>query len=113
MENIIEIFYVAIMIIAFIFSIIKKKSSSTEDALEEVFPEIKVEPEKIQETPSPKPQYQEVVVPNPDTQKPVLHTKTTPPSFLASSKPVQNVRINTRSEARKAFIYSEIFNRKY
>ena len=42
MENIIEIFYVAIMIIAFIFSIIKKKSSSTEDALEEVFPEIKV-----------------------------------------------------------------------
>lgn len=94
----------------------KKKSGTTspKEVLEEVFPEI----EEIQE---------EMPADSQPIKQPVANFKRK--SFKANKKeePVKpvvppsepmrkkdrNIRLSNREEARRAFIYSEIFNRKY
>jgi len=106
MEDIIQVlFYVAIAVIAIVSRTTNKEKPATPSprkVLEEAFPNIEtkqhtVAPEQTFHQTEPAPIRAAV----PDT----------PPQ--ASRKPIQKVRINTRREARKAFIHSEIFNRKY
>ena len=109
MEDIIQIlFYVAVAAIAVISRITNRKEKtetpSPEEVLKDTFPNIGMEQEEPMEKPSAQPVYQEIVVP----LQTFKQTKCT-----SSQKPAQKIRVNTRKEARKAFIYSEIFNRKY
>ena len=118
MEEVIQILvFVVAMIIAVVSQSAKNKKKSTtsspEDVLEDVFPDIEVT------------QAPEVISPQPIRPKKAASKRTsrqakpaaltvdssTPPT--SSEKPVQKVRISTREEARRAFIHSEIFNRKY
>lgn len=121
MEDIIQIlFYVAIAAIAIVSRITNNKEKpatpSPEEVLEDAFPDIEIEQEKSVYTAlSPEVIVQEVVVPK-QTFTPVkptpcpIITDTTSP---APQKSIRKIRINTRKEARRAFIHSEIFNRKY
>ena len=108
MEDIIQILiFVGAMVIAVVGQNVKNKKKSThtspEEVLEDLFPETH------------------------DVQEPiVLERKRTPhkiPTATQSShqsniepsspKKTQKIRLNCREEAKRAFIYSEIFNRKY
>ena len=121
MEDIIQIlFYVAVAAIAIISRITNKKekteTSSPEEVLKEAFPNIEMEQEEPMEKPSAQPVYQEIVVPlqtfkqtKPTSSQMNLSDTSSP----TPKKSEQKIRINTRKEARKAFVYSEIFNRKY
>ena len=119
MEDIIQILiFVGAMVIAVVGQSAKNKKKpdtpSPEEVLEDLFPEIEVQ-EKPVETPSPEPLRPEVKSYKRTFQhaKPVIR-KTEPSEPLpASTKSKQKVRISTRQEARRAFIHSEIFNRKY
>ena len=116
MEEIIQILvFVVAMVIAAIVKSSKSKDQPTtpspQDVLEEVFPTsgcLNPEEKNPQEEP-----IRPIKVKRPARQKqtPIVKTQetpsVTPPKQKASIKP------NNRREARKAFIYSEIFNRKY
>lgn len=121
MEDIIQtLFYVAVIAIAIISRITNNKEKtetpSPEEVLEDVFPNIETyQEEPVNMTPSPEAAVQETVVPEQtfspvETTPSVIIPHTSPPTL---QNPVKTIRINTRKEARKAFIYSEIFNRKY
>ena len=121
MEDIIQIlFYVAVVAIAIISRITNNKEKSEtplpKEVLEDGFPEIEIEQEEpVYMAPSPEVIVQETVVPE-QTFSPIEPTPSTiipdMPS-QAPQKPTRKVRINTREEARRAFIYSETFKRKY
>ena len=116
MEEIIQILiFVVAMVIAAIVKSTKSKEQpttpSTQDVLEEVFPttdclnpeendsqEESIRPIKVKKTSRKK-------------QTPTVKPQETP-SF-APQKQKASIKLSTREEARKAFIYSEIFNRKY
>lgn len=93
----------------------KAETTSPKEVLEEVFPTL----EEFQEVPSVKPQP---VSPPKATsrKKPFQANKkqkkpevTTPVVSAPSPNNKLNIRLNNRAEAKRAFIYSEIFNRKY
>lgn len=116
MEEIIQILiFVGAMIIAVIVQNAKSKKNPTnaspQEILEDVFPEIKFEGEEeamIPSVPSPAPvRRKKSKNPVPPQQVYSPQTKSQP------SKQEKKVKINRREEARRAFIYSEIFNRKY
>ena len=106
------------MVIAVVGQSAKNKKKpvmpSSGEVLEDLFPDIEATPESV-DVPSPQPLRTETKTMKRAYRqaKPAPRTATpsTPPP--ASPKPTQKVRINTREEARRAFIHSEIFNRKY
>lgn len=88
----------------------KEKVASPKEVLADMFPPLEVEEEPA----SPAPMIRRPKVPHKQNQA------------LASSKPnistqakdkktnsAASIKLNTKEEARRAFIYSEIFNRKY
>ena len=91
----------------------KPKTVSPQEVLEDMFPDLE--------------EFQEEAPIQPETvQKPVVSPKRKPSKAKAKPVPVKpvesqpapqkedtKIRLNTRKEARRAFIYSEIFNRKY
>ena len=90
----------------------KPKTVSPQEVLEEMFPDLK---EFQEEVPVEAESVQPMVVP--PKRKPFkAKTKPEPPkqevTAPASSK-TDKIRLDSRKEARRAFIYSEIFNRKY
>jgi hypothetical protein len=119
MEDIIQILiFVGAMVIAVIGQSAKSKKKpdnpSPEEVLEDMFPEIEVVQEAT-ETPSPEPLRPKVKAPKRTSRhtKPVPRpavTNTPPP---APAKSDRKIRISSPQEARRAFIHSEIFNRKY
>ena len=91
----------------------KPKTVSPQEVLEDMFPDLK---EFQEEAPAETEPVQPMVVS--PKRKPFKVKAKPEPSKQAVSAPVtaqkaDKVRINTRKEARRAFIYSEIFNRKY
>jgi len=114
MEEIIQILiFVGAMVIAVIGQNAKGKkkpmTASPQEVLEDMFPDIESE-ETLADEPKP--------VMRPTARRTPKKTYTQQkqsdkPSSSSVSKQAQKVRINTREEARRAFIHSEIFNRKY
>ena len=116
MEEIIQILiFVGAMVIAVVGQSAKNKKKpmmpSPEEVLEDVFPDADyLQPEKKT------PQVQSV---RPATIKKTfkeVHTSCLKDQQTPSVNPrkqTEKIKLNTRAEARKAFIYSEIFNRKY
>lgn len=116
MEEILQILiFVGAMVIAVVGQNTKNKkkptTTSPQEVLEDMFPDIETD----QETPIAEPQ------PAPQT-KPVFKRKprmaSTPPQPPQTTVPQpqkekQKISLSNREEARRAFIYSEIFNRKY
>lgn len=118
MEEIIQILiFVGAMVIAVVGQNAKNKkkpaTASPQEVLEDMFPEIKdiqetsvVEP---QPTPNPAPAFKKTIRKNPTKPQ-------GPPQKMVQSPPAKQekkIRLNNREEAKRAFIYSEIFNRKY
>ena len=114
MEEIIQILiFVGAMVIAVIGQNAKGKkkpmTASPQEVLEDMFPDIESEETLADE---PKPVMRPTARRTP--QKTYTQQKQSDkPSSPSVSKQAQKVRINTREEARRAFIHSEIFNRKY
>ncbi|MDO4756393.1 MAG: hypothetical protein Q4A54_08615 [Parabacteroides sp.] len=84
----------------------KPASASPQEVLEEMFPELD------------QPQETEFVQPMPSVSKPtgrkkqsIIRDKQT--TSLKVTRSEKKIKLNTKEEARRAFIYSEIFNRKY
>lgn len=90
----------------------KPKTVSPQEVLEDMFPDLK---EFQEEAPAETEPVRPVVVP--PKRKPFkAKAKPEPPKQDVSapvSPKADKIRINTRKEAKRAFIYSEIFNRKY
>lgn len=90
----------------------KPATVSPKELLEDMFPET----EEAQETDIVRPistpisadRKNKPFTPHPKSQR---KTCTMPPAD--SSKQKKKISLNTKEEARRAFIYSEIFNRKY
>ena len=119
MEDIVQILiFVGAMIIAVIGQSTKSKKKSAdpspEEVLKDMFPEIEVEQEPA-EVPLYQPVQQEIIKPKrtPHPTKQVARPVPANTRPQTPSEPVRKVRISTRQEARRAFIHSEIFNRKY
>ena len=115
MEEIVQILiFVGAMVIAVVGQSAKNKKKpvmpSSGEVLEDIFPDI----EATQE-PMPQPLRSNLKAPKQAYRQAKPKPSIIPPSTLppASPKPTQKVRISTREEARRAFIQSEIFNRKY
>ena len=119
-----DIFQILIFVAFAAFGVIsqvrkdKKEESTTspQEVLEDMFPELE------QETGMP---MVEPILQQPEARKkkkapkkekfPIIEKVSTPPQ---SSKPItqtddKKIRLSSKEEARRAFIYSEIFNRKY
>lgn len=115
MDEIIQILiFVGAMVIMVVQQNVKSKKkpettpSPAGEILEDIFPELK---QAIQQAPPAKPQKKSAPRKKPArafTQPSAETPKPTPPT---SSAP--RIRLNNREEAKRAFIYSEIFNRKY
>lgn len=116
MEELIQILiFVGAMVIAVVGQNAKNKkkptTASPQEVLEDVFPEIIVEGEN--EMP-----VQPVAKPTPARKKKNKNTPSNRPvtPSIPPQKTVQSnnkISIRHRGEAKRAFIYSEIFNRKY
>ncbi|MBQ8441768.1 MAG: hypothetical protein IJX29_00240 [Bacteroides sp.] len=116
MEEIIQILiFVGAMVIAVVGQNAKNKkkpmTASPQETLEDMFPEIEIQGN---EEVAPQP------IPNPSlSKKKAVAKRQTPPRTNAPVTPItasrkeKKISLNTRQEARRAFIYSEIFNRKY
>lgn len=112
MDIIQVIIFVVIIAVAIVQQISKaskkEKAASPKEVLADMFPDIEREeqvaaPVPVQRKPKPvRKQYQPVV-----PEQAAVHRM--------EKKPQNNppIKLNTREEARRAFIYSEIFNRKY
>lgn len=115
------------LIIAFVvYAIIKMTSSANADKTQaapqsqgEVFPPVEFEGE-VEASPGPAVSAQEVAKPAVQSQL----NRRSAASCAAAEEPVagnkavpkqkeEHIRIKGKTEARRAFIYSEIFNRKY
>ena len=87
----------------------KEKTTSPKEVLADMFPE--VEEEKVIVPSAPV-----IRKPNPPRKQ---HQPITAPKQTVSPKTTNNkpddtpIKLKTKEEARRAFIYSEIFNRKY
>ncbi|MBQ4056524.1 MAG: hypothetical protein IJD32_05395 [Bacteroidaceae bacterium] len=116
MDEIIQILiFVGAMVIMVVQQNVKSKKkpettpSPAGEILEDIFPELKQA--TTQQAPPAKPQKKSAPRKKPArafTQPSAETPKPTPPT---SSAP--RIRLNNREEAKRAFIYSEIFNRKY
>ncbi len=118
MDEIIQIvLYVGIMVVIAVLQYGKNKTkpvltspqpeTDEEEAMEEVFPTFAPPAESVH--PAPQRKASRTKKKEQTSFKPVASTPVAP-------KPVQQtpkIRLNTREEAKRAFIYSEIFNRKY
>lgn len=114
-----EIIQILIFAGAMIFSVIvqsakkkKQEKPSPQEVLEEVFPELEEFPKDMPtgEQPIQKP----VSPPKRKPFKPQIKPEPIKPVMPSTpAKKQSKVRLNNREEARRAFIYSEIFNRKY
>lgn len=115
MEEIIQILiFVGAMAIAVIGQNAKNKkkpmTASPQEVLEDIFPDIECQEEEAIVPPTPKP-----------VSSHKKTSKKTPPSFVSNSsvsckeppKPNKKITLNSREKAKQAFIFSEIFNRKY
>lgn len=116
MEEIIQILiFVGAMVIAVVGQNAKNKkkpkTTSPQEVLEDMFPEIEVDQEapiaEPQPTSKPKPVFKRKPHMASISPEPIQTTVSQPP------KEKEKISLNNRKEARRAFIYSEIFNRKY
>ena len=116
MEEIIQILiFVGAMVIAVVGQNAKNKkkpkTASPQEVLEDMFPEIEVDQEaplaEPQPTSKPKPVFKRKPHMASISPEPIQTTVSQPP------KEKEKISLNNRKEARRAFIYSEIFNRKY
>ena len=116
MDIIQVIIFIVIIVVAIVQQISKagkeKKTPSPKKVLADIFPEI--EQENIRE--------ELPVSPTRKVRKPQTHrmqhqpvVKQTPASPREEAKKEKRtpIKLSTKEEARRAFIYSEIFNRKY
>ena len=115
MEEIIQIlFFVGAMIIAVIGQNAKKKKkpmvASPQEVLEDIFPEIEIKEEtKVvskSKRPIPSRNISSVKKKNMSQTHSLIQRKDT-------SNSGKKINLNQKSEAKRAFIYSEIFNRKF
>ena len=90
----------------------KEKTVSPKEVLADRFPEIEAEEEKSPAAPVP---VMDNVRPlrKPDRPVTVCGQKKATVQPAARKENPADIKLNTRKEARRAFIYSEIFNRKY
>ena len=104
MEIVQVLIFMVIIAIAIVQQITKAKKEtgtpSPREVLTDMFPTIE-ETEEEEQTISPRPIK---CTPRPIRKKNTRHTP---------SDEKKRIALNTREEARRAFIYSEIFNRKY
>ena len=116
MEEILQILiFVGAMVIAVVGQNAKSKkkptTASPQEVLEDMFPDIETDQETPIAEPQPAPQPKPVFKRKPRmVSTPPQPTKTTVPQ---PKKEKQKISLSNREEARRAFIYSEIFNRKY
>ena len=115
MEEFIQIIiFVGAMVIAVIGQNAKSKKkpmdASPQEVLEDMFPEIELQEDEtmVAPTPAPAPVRKK---PRKKTTPNVMKTPVEPPQ--EASKQEKKISLNSREKARQAFIYSEIFNRKY
>ena len=117
MEEIIQILiFVGAMVIAVVGKSAKDKKKpmvpSPEEVLEEMFPDTgNQHPEEA--VPQVQPVRSSSFKQTPKKKRTSVVEPQQPPVYKETSKHTDKIRLNTRSEARKAFIHSEIFNRKY
>ena len=120
MDEIIQIgVFIAIMVAAVVQQNAKSKrkpsTASPAEVLEDLFPELKqekettVEPPTVAERPVVRTRKSASSRTQPQTSKTAPVSKGTASSDGQGKK----IRLSNREEARRAFIYSEIFNRKY
>ena len=118
MEEILQILKLVVPIVVIVIAVIEKSSKSKkqpatpspEEVLKEAFPNTDyLQPEE--KTPQVKPvRPTKAKRTSPKVRPPRVEPQQTP---LVSQKQTDKIKLSTRAEARKAFIYSEIFNRKY
>ena len=125
MEDIIQILvFAGIMIFTAIVKSLKadkkQETSSPKEVLKDLFPDVMENPEEVEAVP---------VIPTPHPEPVTQQTKVTKEvhpissvspiisvSTLKKEKDIEidkDIRIRSKQDARRAFIYSEIFNRKY
>lgn len=116
MEIIQVIIFIVIIAVAIAQQILKaskkEKVTSPKDVLADMFPEIEGEEQPV----SPVPQMMRKPKSSRKQSQPTVTTKPniSPQPEKENKKPSQApIKLSTREEARRAFIYSEIFNRKY
>lgn len=119
MEEILQILKLVVPIVVIVIAVIEKSSKSKkqpatpspEEVLKEAFPNTDyLQPEE--KTPQVKP----VRPAKTKRTSPKVHTPHVEPQqapLVVPQKQTGKIKLSTRAEARKAFIYSEIFNRKY
>ena len=118
MEEILQILiFVGAMVIAVVGQNAKNKkkpqTASPQEVLEDMFPDIEVDQEApiAEQKPTPKPQPVFKRKPRMASTPPQPPQTTVPQPAKENEK--QKISLSNRKEARRAFIYSEIFNRKY
>ena len=113
MDIIQVIIFIIIIVAAIVQQISKtgkeKKTPSPKKVLADIFPEI--EQENIEED-LPVSSVQTVQTPRMQHQ-PMVKKPTDSPRKENKREDRTPIRLSTKEEARRAFIYSEIFNRKY
>ena len=116
MDIIQVIIFIVIMIVAIVQQISKagkeKKTPSPKEVLAEMFPEIEQESMGEELPVSPAPAIRKSRSPRMQHQ-PMVKKPTVPPVKETKGECRTPIKLSTREEARRAFIYSEIFNRKY
>ena len=118
MEEILQILiFVGAMIIAVVGQNAKNKkkpqTASPQEVLEDMFPDIETDQETPIAEPQPAPQPKPVFKRKPRMASTPPQPPQTPVSQPTKEKEKQKISLSNRKEARRAFIYSEIFNRKY
>ena len=115
MEEIIQILiFVGAMVIAVIGQNAKNKkkpmTASPQEVLEDMFPEITLQEEEnaMPSTRQPVPERKRTSV-----KKQPIPPPAAPERRKETSKQEKKISLSQKSEAKRAFIYSEIFNRKY
>ena len=119
MEDIIQILvFAGIMIFTAIVKSLKasekQETSSPKEVLKDLFPDVMENPEEVEAVPV-------ILTPHsePVTQQTKVIEEVHPIPPVSPIIPVPNlkkdkdIRFRTKQDARRAFIYSEIFNRKY
>ena len=118
MEEILQILiFVGAMVIAVVGQNAKNKkkptTASPQEVLEDMFPDIETDQETPIAEPQPAPQLKPVFQRKPRMASTPPQPPQTPVSQPTKEKEKQKISLSNRKEARRAFIYSEIFNRKY
>ena len=118
MEEILQILiFVGAMVIAVVGQNAKSKkkptTASPQEVLEDMFPDIETDQETPIAEPQPAPQPKPVFKRKPRMASTPPQPPQTPVSQPTKEKEKQKISLSNRKEARRAFIYSEIFNRKY